>query len=87
MGFGFEEGKVKSWDMCKSKGRKKNSEKEDLDDEAVVEETGCWVKLRFIGSCISSRSQVDSSVSGTSTHYGNFSFFLANVTPFFVLCY
>ncbi|WRX15659.1 Serine-threonine/tyrosine-protein kinase [Theobroma cacao] len=71
MGLGLEEGKVKSWDMCKSKGRKKkkNSEKEDLDDEAVVEETGCWVKLRLIGSCISARSKVDSSVSGTSTHY------------------
>jgi hypothetical protein len=27
--------------------------------------------LRFIGSCISSRSKVDSSVSGTSTHFGN----------------
>ncbi|XP_022734273.1 probable serine/threonine-protein kinase PIX7 [Durio zibethinus] len=72
MGLGSEDGKVKSWDMCKSKGRKKkkkNSEKEDLDDEAVAEETGCWVKLRFIGSCIFSRSKVDSSVSGTSTHY------------------
>ncbi|OMO90286.1 hypothetical protein CCACVL1_07422 [Corchorus capsularis] len=72
MGLGFEDVKVKSWDTCKSKGRKKkkkNSEKEDLDDEAMVEETGCWVKLRFIGSCISSRSKVDSSVSGTSTHY------------------
>ncbi|KAH1031262.1 hypothetical protein J1N35_043436 [Gossypium stocksii] len=71
MGLGFQEGKVKSWDTCKSKERKKkkNSEKEDLDDEAAVEETGCWVKLRFIGSCISSRSKVDSSVSGTSTNY------------------
>ncbi|XP_022776936.1 probable serine/threonine-protein kinase PIX7 isoform X2 [Durio zibethinus] len=74
MGLGSEEGKVKSSDMCKSKVRKKkkkNSEKEGLDDEAVVEETGCWVKLRFIGSCISSRSKVDSSVSGTSTRYDN----------------
>lgn len=72
MGLGFQEGKVKSWNTCKSKERKKkkNSEKEDLDDEAAVEETGCWVKLRFIGSCISSRSKVDSSVSGTSTNYG-----------------
>ncbi|XVF43054.1 hypothetical protein PTKIN_Ptkin02bG0010100 [Pterospermum kingtungense] len=73
MGLGSVEGKVKSWDMCKSKGRKKkktNCEKEDLDDEeSVVKETGCWVKLRFIGSCISSRSKVESSVSGTGTHY------------------
>ncbi|PNT14489.1 hypothetical protein POPTR_010G033800v4 [Populus trichocarpa] len=62
MGLGSEEGKVKSsWDVCKSKERKKK--KKD------GTEAGCWVKLRFIGSCISSRSKVDSSVSGTSTHF------------------
>ncbi|XVE83833.1 hypothetical protein DITRI_Ditri16bG0119400 [Diplodiscus trichospermus] len=34
------------------------------------EETGCWVKLRFMGSCMSSRSRVDNSMSGrTGTHY------------------
>jgi hypothetical protein len=64
MRLGSEEGKVKSsWDVCKSKERKKK--KKD------GTEAGCWVKLRFIGSCISSRSKVDSSVSGTSTHFGN----------------
>ncbi|CAI9761257.1 unnamed protein product [Fraxinus pennsylvanica] len=31
-------------------------------------ETGCWIKLRYIGSCISSRSKVDSPLSGVSTH-------------------
>ncbi|KAI5572689.1 hypothetical protein BDE02_10G029800 [Populus trichocarpa] len=62
MRLGSEEGKVKSsWDVCKSKERKKK--KKD------GTEAGCWVKLRFIGSCISSRSKVDSSVSGTSTHF------------------
>ncbi|KAK8567244.1 hypothetical protein V6N12_005840 [Hibiscus sabdariffa] len=73
MGLGFEEGNVKSWDTSKSKVmkmmKKKNSEKEDLDAEATVEETGCWPRFRFIGSCISSRSKVDTSVSGTSTNY------------------
>lgn len=72
MGFDGENGKVKSsWDLSKSKTRKK---KKKVEDEVEEEgETGCWVKLRFIGSCISSRSKVDSSVSGsgTSTHYGN----------------
>lgn len=67
MGLGAENGKVESWDVCKSKGRKKKKK----DDVAVEGEgTGCWVRLRFIGSCISSRSKVDSSISGTSTHYG-----------------
>ncbi|KAG6766441.1 hypothetical protein NC652_022029 [Populus alba x Populus x berolinensis] len=60
MGLGSEEGKVKSsWDVCKSKERKK---KEGT-------KAGCWVKLRLVGSCISSRSKVDSSVSGTSSHF------------------
>ncbi|KAJ6688982.1 hypothetical protein OIU85_005405 [Salix viminalis] len=60
MSLGSEEDKVKSfWDVCKSKERKKK-------DGTQV---GCWVKLRFFGSCISSRSKVDSSVSGTSNHF------------------
>jgi hypothetical protein len=62
MGLGSEEGKVKSsWDVCKSKERKKKD----------GTKAGCWVKLRLVGGCISSRSKVDSSVSGTSTHFGN----------------
>ncbi|XP_043724466.1 serine/threonine-protein kinase PBL34-like [Telopea speciosissima] len=51
---------VETWDVGKSKGRK------EKDDE--TEDTGCWIKLRFIGSCIS-RSKVDTSISGTSTNY------------------
>lgn len=64
---------VESWDMSKSKGSKKM--KKDKENEDVIDagktKTGCWVGLRFIGSCISSRSKVDSSVSGSgaSTHY------------------
>ena len=65
MSLGSEEGRVRSfWDVCKSKERKKK-------DGTQV---GCWVKLRFVGSCISSRSKVDSSVSGTSNHFGNSDF-------------
>ncbi|KAI4328383.1 hypothetical protein L6164_020740 [Bauhinia variegata] len=67
MGLGAENGKVvESWDVFKSKGRKKKKK-----DDGIVEDegTGCWIRLRFIGSCISSRSKVDSSVSGTSTHF------------------
>nr|WIL59883.1 nodulation protein [Melilotus officinalis] len=71
--FGSVNGKmVESWDVSKSKGgkNKKNKENEGVVDVEKTK-TGCWVGLRFIGSCISSRSKVDSSVSGsgTSTHY------------------
>ncbi|KAL0447074.1 UNVERIFIED_CONTAM: putative serine/threonine-protein kinase PIX7 [Sesamum latifolium] len=64
MGLGDDGSKVESWDVKKSKGRKKKDE----DDDDDVEETGCWIKLRFIGSCITSRSKVENSVSGISTH-------------------
>lgn len=67
MGLGGNDVKVESWEVGKSKGRKKK--------DGGEEETGCcWVKLRFMASCISSRSKVDSSISGTSTHYGKFYF-------------
>ncbi|XP_061990857.1 serine/threonine-protein kinase PBL34-like [Rosa rugosa] len=71
MGLEAENGKVKveSWDISKSKGRrKKKMVVDDDDDDVEEEETGCWLRLRFFGSCISSRSKVDSSISGTSTH-------------------
>ncbi|XP_055810124.1 serine/threonine-protein kinase PBL34-like isoform X1 [Solanum dulcamara] len=60
MGLGGDGVKGESWDVEKSKGKKKK--------EVSEEETGCWTKLWFIGSCISSRSKVDSSISGISTH-------------------
>ncbi|XP_058777253.1 serine/threonine-protein kinase PBL34-like isoform X1 [Vicia villosa] len=75
--LGSENGKVvEDWDVCKSKESKKKNKK-NKENESMVKEkkTGCWVRLRFFGSCISSRSKVDTSVSGsgtgtvTSTHY------------------
>ncbi|KAL8227535.1 hypothetical protein R6Q57_015119 [Mikania cordata] len=69
MKFGDEEDvKVKSLhvinptrdeNMIKIKKKKKN-------DQDFV---GCWNKWGFIGSCVSSRSKVDSSTSGISTHF------------------
>lgn len=53
-------------ESCESKGKKKKKEKEG------VEDSGCWIKLRFIGSCISSKSKVDSSISSISTICGNY---------------
>ena len=64
MGLGGDGEKVESWHVGKSKGKKKKKK-----DGAL--KNGCWIKLRFIGSCISSRSKVDSSISGISTHCGN----------------
>ncbi|KAE8021657.1 hypothetical protein FH972_007529 [Carpinus fangiana] len=62
MGLGPDAIEVGDWDVEKSKGRKKK--------DGGAEGTGCWIKFRFIGSCMSSRSSVDSSISGTSTQYG-----------------
>lgn len=42
--------------------------KKDDDNDDVVE-SGCWMKFRLFGGCISSRSKVDSSVSGSSTQF------------------
>lgn len=65
-----EDGKVESREVRESKGKKKQkNNKEQV--ETVEEETGCWIALRIFGSCISSRSKVDSSISGTSINYGN----------------
>lgn len=68
MGFGVENGKVESLDINKSNVKRKKKKDDDIEEEEEV--TGCWVRLRFIASCISSRSKVDTSISGTSTHCG-----------------
>jgi len=84
MGLGAENGKVvEPWDVGKSKGRKKKKGDEEVEGAG----SGCWFRLRFIGSCISSRSKVDTSVSGsgTSTHYGNHYSFLASLVLLLVL--
>ncbi|KAG9153417.1 hypothetical protein Leryth_021832 [Lithospermum erythrorhizon] len=63
MGLSGDGLKVESWE--EGKGEDKKKKENDVEKE---EATGCWVKLRFIGSCISSRSKVDNSISGISTH-------------------
>ncbi|KAK8592899.1 hypothetical protein V6N13_043476 [Hibiscus sabdariffa] len=45
----------------KSKGKKKK----DSEDG----EPGCWFKFRFMGNCLSPRTKMEGSVSGTSTPY------------------
>ncbi|KAD0533629.1 hypothetical protein E3N88_31439 [Mikania micrantha] len=62
---------VESWHVVKSKVNKKNNHKKcdeiglDGEDETT---TGCWKRWKLIGSCVSSRSKVDTSISGISTH-------------------
>ncbi|GLU01958.1 hypothetical protein SLE2022_192330 [Rubroshorea leprosula] len=65
MGFGPECVKVvEKWGVDKNKSRKKK--------DAGEEETGCWVRLMFMGGCMPSRSKVDSSLSGvTAIAYEN----------------
>lgn len=61
MGVGPDSIKTRVLNVDKLKENKKK------DDE--VQETGCWIKFRFFGRCISSRSKVESSISGSSTQY------------------
>ncbi|XVF14238.1 hypothetical protein REPUB_Repub09cG0040900 [Reevesia pubescens] len=61
MGLGPGDIHVGPWNVEKSKGKKKK----DSEDG----EPGCWIKFRFIGSCLSPRAKVQGSLSGTSTQY------------------
>ncbi|PON33353.1 Mitogen-activated protein kinase kinase kinase [Parasponia andersonii] len=63
MGLGPEAIQVGAWNVGKSNGKKKKDEEDGG--------TGCWIKFRFMGSCLSSKAKVDGSISGsgTSTQY------------------
>ncbi|CAA3013841.1 probable receptor kinase At5g15080 [Olea europaea subsp. europaea] len=68
MGLGLEAFNAGSMDVSKSKSKGRKNIHND-DDEDNAEATGCWIKFRFFGSCISSRANVDSSISGSSSQY------------------
>ena len=59
--MGLSDAKSEPWEVGKSKNKVK---KDDADGEV----TGCWIALRSIRSCITSRSKVDNSISGISLH-------------------
>ncbi|XP_012081028.2 probable serine/threonine-protein kinase PIX7 [Jatropha curcas] len=61
MVLGRESVNVVAGNVGKSKGKKKK--------DGETKETRCWFKLRFLGSCISSKTKTDSSTNGTSTQY------------------
>ncbi|XP_048434920.1 serine/threonine-protein kinase PBL34 isoform X1 [Pyrus x bretschneideri] len=48
---------------AKNVGKSKGKEKKDDEDEV----TGCWMKLRFMGRCMSPKTKLNSSASGTSS--------------------
>ncbi|MFS7935512.1 hypothetical protein Hanom_Chr05g00404361 [Helianthus anomalus] len=68
---------VESWHVVKSKVEKNKKEKNNnkykkydeigLDGEGDKTTSGCWSRWKLIGSCVSSRSKVDTSISGIST--------------------
>ncbi|KAJ0667176.1 putative protein kinase RLK-Pelle-RLCK-VIIa-2 family [Helianthus annuus] len=64
---------VESWHVVKSNKKKKNNNKYKkcdeigLDGEGDKTTTGCWSRWKLVGSCVSSRSKVDTSISGIST--------------------
>lgn len=64
MGLGPDAIHVGTWSVGKSKKKKKEG------DDSGETGSGCWFKFRVLGSCLSSRSKRDGSISGTSTPYG-----------------
>lgn len=66
MGLGNNAIQAGSLDVGKSKVK--------MQKAGAEKEIGCCVKFCFIGSCIPSRSKVDTSISGTSANSGIFLF-------------
>lgn len=71
MGAGPDPVKVQSWEGHGGKSKESKERKKKYEEE----ETGCWFKFRFMGSCISSRASADSSLSGTSINCGKHLFY------------
>ncbi|KAI3813195.1 hypothetical protein L1987_17913 [Smallanthus sonchifolius] len=58
---GIDSEQMGALNVDKIKGCKKN--------EDEIEVTGCWIRFRFLGKCISTRSKVESSVCGSNNPY------------------
>lgn len=76
MGLGPDAFHAGAWNVGKSKGKKKKDDEDEM--------TGCWMKFRLMGGCVSSRTKVDSSTSGTSTQDGIIYFPLSFVSFLYV---
>lgn len=76
MGLGPEPLNVGNWSIGNSKSS--NGKKKHKEGTAEVD-SGCWIKFRFIHSCISSHPQVENPVSSSSSLYGTLrNFIFAN---------
>uniref|UniRef100_A0A1D1YE21 non-specific serine/threonine protein kinase n=1 Tax=Anthurium amnicola TaxID=1678845 RepID=A0A1D1YE21_9ARAE len=64
MGLGPDAVQVDGWGNAgKAKGKRKKKK------GVMAEVTGCWIRFSFMGSCIPSRSKVDTSISSGCTTY------------------
>lgn len=75
MGVDSDVVQVGSWsssEKSKDMKKKKKKSKDVGDGDDNIQGTGCWFKFKFMDSCIPSRSEVGSSTSTTSIHFGNF---------------
>lgn len=83
MGLGPEPLNVGNWSIGDSKSgnnkKKKSKEGKEVD-------SGCWIKFRFIRSCISSHTQVDNPVSSSSSIYGTLRILSSQIFTF-VKCF
>lgn len=73
MGLGQEELQIGAWDgagKTKESTGKKNKTVKKVEERE--EQPGCWIRFPLMGSCMSSRSKVDTSISSASTRCGEF---------------
>lgn len=52
--------------VCKNVGKSRGKKKKGDQDEV----TGCWMKLRFMGMCMSPKTKLNRPTSGTSSPAG-----------------
>lgn len=73
MGLGQEEVQIEAWgdaEKAKESTVKKNKSVKRVEERE--EQPGCWIRIPLMGSCMSSRSKVDTSISSASTRCGEF---------------
>lgn len=68
MGLGPDAGEMGT--LVVSESKQKSIEEEEEENDTM--DARCWIKFRFLGRCLASRSKVNSSINGNSTQNGNF---------------
>lgn len=77
MGLGQGELQIGVWDggektKTKTKTKESTGKKNKTVKRVEDEQPGCWIKFPLMGSCMSSRSKVDTSISSASTRCGEY---------------